>query len=88
VNGGALGITGYYSGRVYDPTVVQNPNSTLTMVFAGYSTPKTAARHRLGRRHGREGALHGAGRAGRRVPHDPERHPHAELDRREPVVDR
>ena len=40
VNGGALGITGYYSGRVYDPTVVQNANGTLTMVFAGYSTPK------------------------------------------------
>ncbi|HET9172262.1 MAG TPA: hypothetical protein VFN97_22735 [Actinospica sp.] len=40
VNGGALGITGYYSGRTYDPTVVQNANGTLTMVFAGYSTPK------------------------------------------------
>jgi hypothetical protein len=40
VNGGALGITGYYSGRVYDPTVVQNENGTLTMLFAGYSTPK------------------------------------------------
>jgi hypothetical protein len=40
VNGGALGITGYYSGRVYDPTVVQNANGSLTMVFAGYSTPK------------------------------------------------
>ncbi|HWG22888.1 hypothetical protein [Actinospica sp.] len=40
VNGGALGITGYYSGRVYDPTVVRNANGTLTMVFAGYSTPK------------------------------------------------
>ena len=40
VNGGALGISGYYSGRVYDPTVVQNANGTLTMLFAGYSTPK------------------------------------------------
>jgi hypothetical protein len=40
VNGGALGSTGYYSGRVYDPTVVQNSNGTLTMLFAGYSTPK------------------------------------------------
>ena len=40
VNGGALGITGYYSGRVYDPTVVQNSNGTLTMLFAGYATPK------------------------------------------------
>jgi hypothetical protein len=39
-NGGALGVSGYYSGRVYDPTVVQNANGTLTMVFAGYSTPK------------------------------------------------
>lgn len=40
VNGGALAVSGYYSGRVYDPTVVQNSNGTLTMVFAGYSTPK------------------------------------------------
>ena len=39
-SGGPLGISGYYSGRVYDPTVVQNANGTLTMVFAGYSTPK------------------------------------------------
>jgi hypothetical protein len=39
-DGGALGVTGYYSGRVYDPTVVQNANGTLTMIFAGYSTPK------------------------------------------------
>lgn len=35
-----LGISGYYSGRVYDPTVVQNRDGSLTMVFAGYSTPK------------------------------------------------
>ena len=40
LNGGTLGISGYYSGRTYDPTVVQNSNGTLTMVFAGYSTPK------------------------------------------------
>ena len=40
VNGGQLGISGYYSGRVYDPTVVQNADGTLTMLFAGYSTPK------------------------------------------------
>ncbi|MCX4745225.1 hypothetical protein OG455_06765 [Kitasatospora sp. NBC_01287] len=38
--GGALGVSGYYSGRVYDPTVVRNDNGTLTMVFAGYATPK------------------------------------------------
>ncbi|MFI9272678.1 hypothetical protein ACIGXM_18435 [Kitasatospora sp. NPDC052896] len=38
--GGALDVSGYYSGRVYDPTVVRNDNGTLTMVFAGYSTPK------------------------------------------------
>lgn len=38
--GGALGVAGYYAGRVYDPTVVQNDNGSLTMVFAGYSTPK------------------------------------------------
>lgn len=35
-----LGITGYYSGRVYDPTVVVNKDHSLTMIFAGYSTPK------------------------------------------------
>ncbi len=39
-NGGPLAVSGYYSGRVYDPTVVQNSNGTLTMVFAGYCTPK------------------------------------------------
>ncbi|MCC9305611.1 hypothetical protein LN042_00515 [Kitasatospora sp. RB6PN24] len=39
-SGGPLGISGYYSGRVYDPTVVRNQDGTLTMVFAGYSTPK------------------------------------------------
>ncbi|MDH6114539.1 hypothetical protein P3T36_000939 [Kitasatospora sp. MAP12-15] len=39
-SGGALGVSGYYAGRVYDPTVVQNGNGTLTMLFAGYSTPK------------------------------------------------
>lgn len=39
-SGGQLGISGYYSGRVYDPTVVRNDNGTLTMLFAGYSTPK------------------------------------------------
>jgi hypothetical protein len=35
-----LGVSGYYSGRVYDPTVVVNRNGSVTMVFAGYSTPK------------------------------------------------
>jgi hypothetical protein len=35
-----LGISGYYSGRAYDPTVFQNTNGSLEMVFAGYSTPK------------------------------------------------
>ena len=35
-----LGISGYYSGRVYDPTVVPTGNGNLTMIFAGYSTPK------------------------------------------------
>ncbi|MFE0462051.1 hypothetical protein ACFW1A_22665 [Kitasatospora sp. NPDC058965] len=39
-NGGDLDVAGYYGGRVYDPTVVQNDNGTLTMMFAGYSTPK------------------------------------------------
>ncbi len=35
----ALGASAYYSGRAYDPTVVQNPNGTLTLVFAGYRLP-------------------------------------------------
>jgi hypothetical protein len=39
-NGGAMAVSGYYAGRVYDPTVVQNNNGTLTMIFAGYGTPK------------------------------------------------
>ncbi|WP_042368890.1 hypothetical protein [Streptacidiphilus neutrinimicus] len=39
-NGGALDVSGYYSGRVYDPTVVPNQDGSVTMVFAGYSTPK------------------------------------------------
>ena len=36
----ALGISAYYSGRAYGPTVVQNPDGSLTLVFAGYRTPK------------------------------------------------
>lgn len=35
----ALGVSAYYSGRAYDPTVVQNPGGTLTLVFAGYRLP-------------------------------------------------
>jgi hypothetical protein len=35
-----LGISAYYSGRAYGPSVVQNPNGSLTMVFAGYRLPK------------------------------------------------
>ncbi len=35
-----LGISGYYSGRAYGPSVVQNPNGSLTMVLAGYRLPK------------------------------------------------
>lgn len=35
-----LGISAYYSGRAYGPSVVQNPNGTLTMVFSGYRIPK------------------------------------------------
>jgi Collagen triple helix repeat (20 copies) len=34
-----LGITGYYSGRVYDPNVVQTANG-LEMIFSGYRTAK------------------------------------------------
>ncbi len=39
-SGGRLGISAYYSGRAYGPSVVQNPNGTLTMVFSGYRSPK------------------------------------------------
>ena len=35
-----LGISAYYSGRAYGPSVVQNPDGTLTMVFSGYRLPK------------------------------------------------
>ena len=32
---------GYYEGRAYGPSVVQDPNTgALTMIFAGYSAPK------------------------------------------------
>ena len=55
-----LGISAYYSGRAYGPAVVQNPDGSLTMVFAGYRLPKpiekagtvlgtsTAARYTIG----------------------------------------
>jgi hypothetical protein len=36
----SLNISAYFAGRAYSPTVVQNPDGTLTMVFSGYSTPK------------------------------------------------
>ena len=35
-----LEVGGYYSGRAYGPSVVQNPDGSLTMVFAGYRLPK------------------------------------------------
>jgi hypothetical protein len=35
-----LGVSAYYSGRAYGPSVVQNPDGTLTMIFAGYRLPK------------------------------------------------
>ena len=38
-----LGISAYYSGRAYGPRVVQNPDGTLTMIFAGYRLPKPTA---------------------------------------------
>lgn len=38
----SLGINAYYSGRAYGPSVVQNPDGTLTMVFAGYRLPSPA----------------------------------------------
>ncbi|HVM64270.1 MAG TPA: hypothetical protein VMU14_05360, partial [Acidimicrobiales bacterium] len=38
-----LGVSAYYSGRAYGPSVVANPDGSLTMVFAGYRVPKTTA---------------------------------------------
>ena len=40
----ALGISAYYSGRAYGPSVVPNPNGdgSLLMIFAGYRIPKGA----------------------------------------------
>jgi hypothetical protein len=35
-----LNVSAYFAGRAYSPTVVQNPDGTLTLVFSGYSTPK------------------------------------------------
>ncbi|MGA2012814.1 MAG: hypothetical protein ABSH51_20080 [Solirubrobacteraceae bacterium] len=35
-----LGVSAYYEGRVYDPTVVQDFGGTLTMVFSGYRAAK------------------------------------------------
>ena len=51
-NDTALGISAYYSGRAYAPSVVQNPNGTLTMLFAGDRVPKsiTTAGSSLGQR--------------------------------------
>jgi hypothetical protein len=37
-----LGISAYYSGRAYGPSVVQNADGSLTMVFAGYRLPSPA----------------------------------------------
>ncbi len=36
-----IGISAYYEGRAYGPSVVQNPDGSLTMVFAGYRFPKS-----------------------------------------------
>jgi hypothetical protein len=35
----ALDASAYYEGRAYDPTVVQNKDGSLTLVFAGYRVP-------------------------------------------------
>ncbi len=34
-----LGISAYYSGRAYNPTIVPNGDGTMTMLFSGYRTP-------------------------------------------------
>jgi hypothetical protein len=38
-----LGISAYYSGRAYAPTVVTDPGGGLTMLFAGDRVPKSIA---------------------------------------------
>jgi hypothetical protein len=38
-----LGISAYYSGRAYAPSVVENPDGTLTMVFGADRVPKSIA---------------------------------------------
>ena len=38
-----LGVSAYYSGRAYGPSVVPNPDGSLTMVFAGYRLPSPVA---------------------------------------------
>jgi hypothetical protein len=38
-----LGISAYYSGRAYAPSVVQNPDGSLTMLFSGDRLPKSIA---------------------------------------------
>ena len=45
-----LGISAYFAGRAYSPTVVQNPDGTLTMVFSGLQHPQAhpGGRHRPG----------------------------------------
>ena len=35
-----LGISAYYEGRAYGASVVQNPDGSFTMLFAGYRLPK------------------------------------------------
>jgi hypothetical protein len=35
-----LDISAYFEGRIYSPSVVREPNGTLTMTFAGYRTSK------------------------------------------------
>jgi hypothetical protein len=35
-----LDISAYFEGRIYSPSVVQEPDGTLTMTFAGYRTSK------------------------------------------------
>jgi hypothetical protein len=43
-SGGLLGISAYFSGRAYSPAVVRGEDGNLTLVFAGYRTPKPLPR--------------------------------------------
>ena len=76
-----LGISAYYSGRAYNPTIVPNADGTLTMLFSGYRTPGTrSGRHHRDRNRQLRRVLAVRQRPAP-LPDHPGDHPHADLDR-------